>query len=115
MSYLNFLAIVMFAVRMGTLIITAVLSINLIASWWANAQKETNGLRASRITMIVLVLSLFFENFLYSLSYVHSRMDFVMAQHWISQSFFWLVIARIILFYAVIRLLLLFHDTKKKE
>jgi hypothetical protein len=115
MTYDLFLNLLLFTARVGTLALTLVLSFNLIADWRTNVQKETNGLRATRIALISIILALLIENTLYGIGYIHAGFNTAKLNAWITQAKPILIVARYLIFYGVLRLFLLFCCHRKDK
>jgi hypothetical protein len=108
------LNITLFVIRAATFAFALILLLNLMADWRQRSQEEKNGLRATRLAMIVIIGALVLENFLYSLAYLHAGFDSVKLNQWLTDARLLLFVARFAILYGVIRLYLLFNHREDK-
>jgi hypothetical protein len=109
-----FLNIILFAARVLTAIFTFILAFNLLAEW-RGATEESSGLQDTRVTMVILIVSLLLENFLYTLAYIHGGFDTLKLNQWITDVKPLFILSRWGIFVAVLRLFLLFYRKHKEE
>lgn len=106
------LNIILFSVRISTFILTLILTLNLWGDWRAKAQQESDGLEETRISMLIMMAALLLENLVYFLGYVHGSFTTSGLNRWLTQAKPLVIVARIGVLYAVIRLFILFYKRK---
>jgi len=106
--------ILLFAGRGGVTIICFVLTLNLIADMRHVILSKRNGLWHTRLALVVLLVSLFLDNGLYSIGHIHSGFQTIPFAHWIEQVLPLFVVAKMATFYGILMLYKLFRTNNKK-
>jgi hypothetical protein len=114
MTYQLFTNILLFSARSITAVVSFILLFNLLADWRNVKQKnEENGLRTTRIALLILVGSVLLENIIYGLAYIHGGFQTIELQAWLGGTKPVLILVRFGVAYGVFRLYLLFADGRK--
>jgi hypothetical protein len=107
--------IILFIIRITTFGFAVVLSFNLLSDWRNQYMKETNGLRATRIAIMLLVLAFLIENGVYALAYPHGGFTTPGLNQWLSTVKPVVILSRLIVMFAFYKLFRLFCCNRKDK